>query len=256
MQKIVRGAFALSLGLSIVAVAPAMAQQANQFAGFSVGGALAYRHTNVDMKGFLNSSPSANDGVAALDASYAFALSPQWSLALGGTYDLNKTDGGSVSYRDGSRTGNVSVKLKNHWSLYLAPGYPSPKTGRCTASWPTIAFRANTAIPLFPSGTTSHDGVGYGVGLNYAASARLRVGVELQRVNFSREQGNEKQRQAGVDRGRDQAGLPVLNASPQTGRSAWPNEKSSLRAALFFARDRSADGRVPISRPIAAARLW
>lgn len=191
MQKIVRGAFALSLGLSIVAVAPAMAQQANQFAGFSVGGALAYRHTNVDMKGFLNSSPSANDGVAALDASYAFALSPQWSLALGGTYDLNKTDGGSVSYRDGSRTGNVSVKLKNHWSLYLAPGYAFAKDWQVYGKLAYHRIQGEYRDSLFPSGTTSHDGVGYGVGLNYAASARLRVGVELQRVDFSREQGNE-----------------------------------------------------------------
>ncbi|WP_343585012.1 outer membrane beta-barrel protein [Herbaspirillum sp.] len=191
MQSIVKGALALSLGLSALSAVPAMAQQANQFAGFNVGGALSYRHTKIDMKGFLNSSPSADDGAASLDVSYAFALSPQWSLALGGTYDLNKTDGGSVSYRDGSRTGNVSVKLKNHWSLYLAPGYAFAKDWQVYGKLAYHRAQGEYTDSLFPSGTTSHDGFGYGVGVNYAATRNLRVGVELQRVNFSREQGNE-----------------------------------------------------------------
>lgn len=194
MQKCVKGALALCLGLSAVAAVPAMAQQANQinqFAGFNVGGSAAYRDNKVDMQGFVNASPSKSDAAAQFDASYAFALSPVWTLAVGGTYDLNKTDFGSVSYTDGGQNGTVTAKLKNHWSLYLAPGYVIAPNWQVYGKLAYHRADGEYNDSLSGSGKTSLDGMGYGVGVNYAATRNLRVGFEVQHVNFSRKSVNE-----------------------------------------------------------------
>ncbi|WP_443114252.1 outer membrane protein [Herbaspirillum seropedicae] len=189
MQQIIKGALALTLGVSALAAAPAMAQQAGAFTGLKLGGNLAWRHTKVELQGFLNQSVTDNDTVLQLDLAYGFALAPAWTLDLGLTYDLSKTDAGTLQYADGNRTGRLQIKTKNHYSVYLAPGYVLHKDWQVYGKLAYHHLEGEYNDSLSPSGTTKHGGFGYGVGVNYAFSRNVLLGVEVQQVRYSREMG-------------------------------------------------------------------
>jgi len=174
--------FVLLLGASVTV----QAEESN-FTGASVALGLGAARNRLDYGGFLDGQTGKEtDAVGIIDASYGFNLAPKWVAALGATYDLNKTDFGTVSYVDGGSTYSVDTQLKNHFSLYVAPGY------RLSPNWLAYAklgwhhAKGEFNDTLVGAGETTHNGVGFGLGASTVLAKQLEARFEVQRIDFNR----------------------------------------------------------------------
>lgn len=175
--------FAAILGSTGVASA-----QVTQFSGFTLGGDIAFRNNRADFDGYANNrTASAHDTTAQLDFSYGMALDEKVQMTFGVTYDLGKTNFGSQRYRAGSRNADASLKLSQHLSIYAAPGVLVAPNWLLYGKLAYHRARGEYTDSVFGNGKTSHSGYGYGVGMSYAASEHVRLGVEVQQIKFSRE---------------------------------------------------------------------
>lgn len=162
----------------------------SSFTGASFALGLGAARNRLDYGGFLAGQTSKEtDAVGILDASYGFNLAPQWVVALGATYDLNKTDFGTVTYVAGVNT-SVDVQLKNHFSLYVAPGYRlSPNwLGYAKLGWHHAKGEFNDS--QFGRGETTHNGVGYGLGVSTVLAKQIEARFEVQHIDFNRKSAN------------------------------------------------------------------
>ncbi|MBK1679178.1 outer membrane protein [Rhodocyclus tenuis] len=174
-----------SLSLMIFSVSPAIAGDAN-FTGFTLGATAGLAHNEISYSGYIDGkSSSKNDWVAGLNAAYAFALGESVVLSAGASYAINDTKFGQVTYPDGAQTVSVNGKLKDHWTVFVAPGY------RFAPQWlgyAKVAYheaKSDFTDTLMGSGTAKHHGVGYGIGAAYAVSRNIEVSAEAQQVRLS-----------------------------------------------------------------------
>lgn len=163
----------------------------SSFTGTAVALGVGVARNQVDYGRFLDGKTSKDsDGIGIIDVSYGFNLAPEWVAALGATYDLNKTDFGTVSYAVGGNTYTVDTQLKNHFSLYVAPGY------RLSPNWLAYAklgwhhAKGEFADTLLGAGETTHNGVGYGVGVSTVLAKQLEARFEVQHIDFNRKSAN------------------------------------------------------------------
>ncbi len=126
--------------------------------------------------------------VGKVDLSYGFNLASQWVTSVGATYDLNKTNLGTVHFTDSSGSFDSENKLKNHFSLYVAPGYrfASNWLGYAKLGWHTAKVEFNDGeIGRYE---TQHSGFGYGVGIATALSPHLELRFEIGHVDFNQKE--------------------------------------------------------------------
>jgi len=161
------------------------------FTGPSIGVKVSAVDNDVDYGGFLDGISSSNNDVdTELYASYGFALSGNWVVNLGATYSLTDTDFDTESYLDGGSTETIDVELEDHWSVYIEPGY------KFTDKWlgfAKLAYHdgdANYRDSLAGNGTTSVNGIGYGIGVAYAYSRNIEARLEYQEIDYDRERVN------------------------------------------------------------------
>ncbi len=176
--------------LTLLACTAAQAQDAD-FTGPALAVGVGTTHNRLEYGGFLAGQTSKENSAAVkLDGSYGIALSSQWVATLGATYDLNKTDFGTVSYVDSGTTYTVHTKLKNHYSLYVAPGY------RLSPNWLVYGKLAwHHAKGEFNdsqvgTGETTHSGVGFGLGVSTVLARQVEARFEVQHINFNRKSAN------------------------------------------------------------------
>ncbi len=184
--------FSLAVCTALTAlIGTAHAQNQNMnFTGPAIGVSLSAARNKVEYGGFLAGSESKkSDTVGRLDASYGFGLSPQWVLSVGATYDLNKSDFGRVSYVSGG-TQTVDAKLKDHFAVYVAPGYQVAPNWLVYGKLSLHHAKAEYTDSGAPNGTTTHSGTGLGVGVATAFTKQIEGRFELEQVNYSRESGN------------------------------------------------------------------
>lgn len=177
--------------LLMLSVSPCSYAQtsADSFTGLAVGLNAVASHNKVDYSGFLNAAPSKTDAAVQLDGSYGFNLAPRWVINVGATYDLNKTDFGSTSYVDGGSTYAVAAKLKNHYSLYAAPGFRLSPTLLAYGKLAWHSARSEISDGQLGTISNTHHGIGYGVGVASMLAQQVEARFEVQRVNLSREAG-------------------------------------------------------------------
>jgi len=163
----------------------------NSYTGASLALGFGSVRNQVDYGGFLAGQISKDtDVVGILDASYGFNLAPKWVATLGATYDLNKTDFGSISYVVSGNTYSVDTQLKNHFSLYVAPGY------RLSPNWLAYAklgwhhAKGEFADTLLGNGETTHHGVGYGLGVCTVLTKQIEARLEVQHIDYNRQSAN------------------------------------------------------------------
>ena len=166
---------------------PAVAADKAPFTGFALGATAGVSHNSIDYSGYLDGhSSSKNDFAGGLAASYGFALGDKATLSLGATYVLNKTEFGTTTYQEDGDTVRVDGKLKNHWSIFVAPGY------RFAPQWlgyAKLAYHQATSDytdTLMGSGESHHHGVGYGAGLAYAVASNVEISAEVEHVDLNR----------------------------------------------------------------------
>ena len=114
-----------------------MAQSKN-FAGASLG--LSLSAVGAEISGSSTSSSGGTAGsnatsgsigkvaeIAAIDASYGFAMGANSVFVVGATYTPGKAKAGSGSYTDnntgGADTGTLSVEIKDPYTIYVAPTF-------------------------------------------------------------------------------------------------------------------------------------
>lgn len=180
------GAVMLLLGASATVHAEEIS-----FTGASLALGFGSVRNQVDYGGFLAGQTSKDtDVVGILDASYGFNIAPKWVATLGATYDLNKTDFGSVSYVVLGNTYPVDAQLKNHFSLYVAPGYRLSPNWLAYAKLGWHTAKGEFTDALLGAGETTHNGVGYGVGVSTVISKQIEARVEVQHIDYNRKSAN------------------------------------------------------------------
>jgi opacity protein-like surface antigen len=164
--------------------------QDRRFIGPAIGVSLSATHNKVEYGAFLAGSESSkNDVVGRLDASYGFGLSPEWVLTVGAAYDLNKTDFGRVTYVSGG-TQTVDVKLKDHFAVYLAPGYQVAPNWLVYGKLSVHHAKAEYTDSGATSGEITYSGTGFGLGVATALSKQVEGRFELEQINFNEKSAN------------------------------------------------------------------
>lgn len=179
-------------GASIGLLAASAVHAEGTFSGASVAiGAGAVRN-HVEYGEFLDGESTSHTAVVGrVDLSYGFNLAPRWVANIGATYDLNKTDAGTVHFTDSSGSFESVNKVKDHLSLYVAPGYRfgSDWLGYAKFGWHSAKVELNDGeIGRYE---TRHSGFGYGVGLAKALTPHLELRLEVGRVEFNRNESED-----------------------------------------------------------------
>lgn len=164
--------------------------QDRRFIGPAIGVSLSAAHNKVEYGAFLAGSESSkSDAAGRLDASYGFGLSPEWVLTVGAVYDLNRTDFGRVTYVSGG-VQTVNAKLKDHFAVYVAPGYQVAPNwlvyGKLSVHQAKAEYTDSGAV----NGETTHSGTGFGFGAATAFSKQVEGRFELEQVNYNEKSGN------------------------------------------------------------------
>lgn len=174
-----------TIGLLLGVVATVQAEEST-FTGSALALGVGVARNQVDYGGFLEGATGKEtELLGRLDASYGFNLGSNLVATLGATYDLNKTDFGTVTYVDGA-TYTVDAELKNHFSLYVAPGY------RLSPNW--LAYgklgwhHAKSEVKDTQLGTSdsTHNGVGVGLGVSTMLAKKIEARFEVQHIDFNR----------------------------------------------------------------------
>ena len=178
-----------AVALCALPITASQAEEAN-FAGPTVGLRVNAQHDKVDYGGFLaGKSSSDNDVGFDVMAGYGFNLSKEWVINVGASYTVNDTKFGTANYlSNGNQT--VNAKLKNHWSVFVEPGYRIAPQWLAYASFSYHQADGEYNDSLLGRGTVSATGFGYGLGLGYALTHNIEASVEARQIDFSRESVN------------------------------------------------------------------
>lgn len=160
------------------------------FTGPAIGARIAVVDNEVDYGGFLaGRSSSKTDTGFDVFAAYGLPLAGDWITNLGVNYTVNKTDFGTVNYFDGGNQ-TVDVRLKSHWSVFVAPGYRFAPQWQAYAKFSYHNAKGEYNDSLLGRGSVNTNGFGYGVGIGYAVTRNIEASFELQQIDFSRKTVN------------------------------------------------------------------
>lgn len=180
--------FCLS-AVALCCMSTAFAAEGN-FTGASLSLGLGASSNKVEYGGFLNGQSSSKTDLASdLQFNYGIAAGGNWVIGLGASYDLNNRKFGTVNYTDGGQQ-TANVKLKEHWSLFVTPGYLVQPDLLVYGKLAYHSAKADIHDTDVGNGTSNHQGVGYGVGVSYALTRAVELGAEVQYVSLSRESAN------------------------------------------------------------------
>jgi hypothetical protein len=128
--------------IALLASSTSLMAQSKNFAGASLG--LSVSAVGAEIAGSSTSSTGGASSVnsssgsigkvaeiAAIDASYGFAMGTNSVFVVGATYTPGKAKAGSGNYTDNNRsdnggssdTGTLSVEVKDPYTIYVAPTY-------------------------------------------------------------------------------------------------------------------------------------
>ena len=124
--------------IALLASSTSLMAQSKNFAGPSLG--LSLSAVGAEISGSTTSSSGGTAGsnatsgsigkvaeIAAIDASYGFAMGANSVFVVGATYTPGKAKAGSGSYTDnntgGTDTGTLSVEIKDPYTIYVAPTF-------------------------------------------------------------------------------------------------------------------------------------
>ena len=166
---------------------PAFAADSANFTGFTVGVTAGQSHNSIDYSGYIAGKSSSDTSLASvLNAAYGFALSDSAVVSVGATYALSDAKFGQVTYVESGNTVYVNGKIKDHWSVFVAPGYRFSPQWLGYAKLAYHAAKSHYTDTLMGSGTSNHHGVGYGAGVAFAATRNFELNAEISRVDLSR----------------------------------------------------------------------
>ena len=126
--------------IALLASSTSLMAQSKNFAGASLGLSLSAVGAEISgsstSSGTVGGAANTTNGsvgkvaeIAAIDASYGFAMGNNSVFVIGATYTPGKAKAGTGNYTDNNQTGGtsdtgtLSVEVKNPYTIYVAPTY-------------------------------------------------------------------------------------------------------------------------------------
>jgi hypothetical protein len=193
--------------IALLASSTSLMAQSKNFAGASLG--LSLSAVGAEISGSSTSSSGATAGtnatsgslgkvaeIAAIDASYGFAMGANSVFVVGATYTPGKAKAGSGNYTDNntagdaagaSQTGTLTVEVKDPYTIYVAPTYV---VGNNSALYAKLGYSkadvnvnatGGAALTAKPSDL---EGWTYAIGSKTLLTNNVYVGVEASITDY------------------------------------------------------------------------
>jgi hypothetical protein len=190
--------------IALLASSTSLMAQSKNFAGASLGLSLSALGAEIsgssNSSGTLGGTANNNSGsigkvaeIAAIDASYGFAMGTNSVFVIGATYTPGKAKAGSGSYTDNnldggtSNTGTLSVEVKDPYTIYVAPTYV---VGNNSALYAKLGYsKADinvnaTGGAALTTKPTDLEGWTYAIGSKTLLTNNVYVGVEASITDY------------------------------------------------------------------------
>jgi hypothetical protein len=191
--------------IALLASSTSLMAQSKNFAGPSLG--LSVSALGAEINGSGTSSTGGTNGantgrasvgkvaeIAAIDASYGFAMGNNSVLSIGATYTPGKAKAGSGTYTDnGSGTlnvdsvGSMNVEVKDPYTIYIAPTYV---VGPNSAIYAKLGY-SKTDLNVTATGSAAltkkpddMEGWTYAIGSKTMLTSNLYLGVEASITDY------------------------------------------------------------------------
>lgn len=188
--------------IALLASSTSLMAQSKSFEGASLG--LSVSGIGVEVNGSgTNSNGSKSSGslgktaeIAAIDLSYGFAIGNNGIIQIGASYTPGKAKAGSGTYTDNATatggqanagTGNLSLEVKDPYTIYIAPTYAVSKD---SAIYAKVGY-AKADINSSATGGASLskkpgdlEGISYGIGSKTMLTPNLYLGVEANITDY------------------------------------------------------------------------
>ena len=187
--------------IALLASSTSLMAQSKSFEGVSLGLSVSAIGAEISGNGTTGTgsaqtnSTSGSIGkvaeIAAIDASYGYAIGTNGLISVGATYTPGKAKAGSGTYTDGNsvgaQNGKLSVELKDPYTIYIAPTYVISKDAAIYAkvgySHVDLNVSATDAAALSQK-PSDLDGVTYAVGSKIMLNPNLYLGVEASITDY------------------------------------------------------------------------
>ena len=135
--------------------------------------------------------------IAAIDLSYGYAIGNNGIIQVGASYTPGKAKAGSGTYTDGvtnapagnlnAGTGNLSLEVKDPYTIYIAPTYVVSKDSAIYAKIGYAKAEINTTATGGASLSQKPgdlEGISYGIGSKTMLTQNLYLGVEANITDY------------------------------------------------------------------------
>ena len=191
--------------IALLASSTSLMAQSKNFAGPSLG--LSVSALGAEINGSGTSSTGGTNGantgsasvgkvaeIAAIDASYGFAMGNNSVLSIGATYTPGKAKAGTGTYTDRgsgtlevSDTGSMNVEVKDPYTIYIAPTYV---VGPNSAIYAKLGY-SKTDLNVTATGSAAltkkpadMEGWTYAIGSKTMLTSNLYLGVEASITDY------------------------------------------------------------------------
>jgi opacity protein-like surface antigen len=195
--------------IALLASSTSLMAQSKNFAGASLG--ISVSAVGAEISGSSTSSSGGTAGqnstsgsigkvaeIAAIDASYGFAMGANSVFVVGATYTPGKAKAGTGNYTDNnteaqagvaSNTGTLSVEVKDPYTIYVAPTYV---VGNNAALYAKLGYSkadinvnatGGAALTTKPSDL---EGWTYAIGSKTLLTNNVYVGVEASVTDYDK----------------------------------------------------------------------
>ena len=197
MNKIVKFS-----AIALLASSTSLMAQSKSFEGASLG--LSVSGIGVEVNGSGSTSNGGKSSgsigkvaeIAAVDLSYGYAIGNNGIIQVGASYTPGKAKAGSGTYTDGvtnagtnvnAGTGNLSLEVKDPYTIYIAPTYVVSKDSAIYAKVGYAKAEINTTATGGASLSRKPgdlEGISYGIGSKTMLTPNLYLGVEANITDY------------------------------------------------------------------------
>jgi hypothetical protein len=188
--------------IALLASSTSLMAQSKSFEGASLGLSVSGIGVEVNGSGSTNNSSRTSGSlgkvaeIAAIDLSYGYAIGNNGIIQVGASYTPGKAKAGSGTYTDGTTntggqanagTGNLSLEVKDPYTIYIAPTYVVSKDSAIYAKVGYAKAEINTAATGGASLSKKPgdlEGVSYGIGSKTMLTPNLYLGVEANITDY------------------------------------------------------------------------
>ena len=188
--------------IALLASSTSLMAQSKSFEGVSLGLTVSGIGAEVNGSASTSAGNKASGSVgkvaeiAAVDLSYGFAVGPNGIIQVGASYTPGKAKAGSGTYTDGvtnaganvnAGTGNLSIEVKDPYTIYIAPTYVVSKDSAIYAKVGYAKAEINTTATGGASLSQKPgdlEGISYGIGSKTMLTPNLYLGVEANITDY------------------------------------------------------------------------